>query len=146
MKNRAPILAAAFLIPSLAMAGSTSPSPIEDCAAKSAQSEMNDCLRREWKRADDELNRTYSALVTKLRIDPKALEFLRASESAWIKYRDADCDFATYAASHGTFHGTAVSWCLISITKDRTKELDSQLHCNEGDLSCITPLPPTPAR
>ncbi len=50
---------------------------------------MNVCANEEAKRADDELNRIYKLLLTKVRDDALATDKIKAAQKAWIAYRDA---------------------------------------------------------
>ena len=48
--------------------------------------------------SDDELNRTYSAVLAKYQDDPVAIAAIRAAQRTWIKLRDQD------------FEATRLSW------------------------------------
>ena len=49
---------------------------------------MNQCASDEAKRADDELNRVYRALLSK-ESDPDGVAKIKKAEGAWIAYRNA---------------------------------------------------------
>ena len=48
-------------------------------------------------------------------------DLLRAAERAWIKYRDANCDY--YAAGEGSISRVNAAWCMRDMTEKRAKEL-----------------------
>ena len=53
--------------------------------------------------------------------EPGQRELLRAAERAWIKYRDANCDY--YAAGEGSISRVNSAWCMRDMTEKRAKEL-----------------------
>jgi uncharacterized protein YecT (DUF1311 family) len=65
---------------------------------------------------------------------------LKTAQNAWIKFRDTDCKFQSSASEGGSMYSMVFSGCLADKTLSRTKELNSLLHCKEGDTSC--PLAP----
>ncbi|HYH84359.1 MAG TPA: lysozyme inhibitor LprI family protein, partial [Pyrinomonadaceae bacterium] len=62
--------------------------PCEDAAT---QAEMNQCARKEHEAADAELNKVYNRFAAMLDDEQRAQ--LKGAELAWIKYRDATCEF-----------------------------------------------------
>ncbi len=83
--------------------------------------------------ADRALNDTYRKLMAKA--SPAGRERLRAAQRAWISFRDLDC--AARAGSRtGSFYPASLSLCLEDLTDQRTKTLQAELNCAEGDLSC----------
>jgi uncharacterized protein YecT (DUF1311 family) len=76
--------------------------------------------------ADAELNKEYRQLVSKMS-DKKWELKLRTAQQAWIKFRDANCDYV----SEFSGGGSAVTWeynlCLAEMTTTRTKELREML-------------------
>jgi uncharacterized protein YecT (DUF1311 family) len=54
-----------------------------------AQNQMNVCANEEAKRVDDELNRVYRLLLSKVRSNQLAAAKIKAMERAWLGYRDA---------------------------------------------------------
>jgi uncharacterized protein YecT (DUF1311 family) len=60
------------------------------CNKKAAtQYDLNVCASEEAKRADDELNRVYRLLLSKVRGDALAADKVKAAQKAWVAYRDA---------------------------------------------------------
>lgn len=84
--------------------------------------DVETCLGREIERSDAELNRYYAAAVKRLTDTGQtaALARLRASERAWIRYRNAECDAVWEYWSKGSIRGTFSADCRIRLTRDRT--------------------------
>ena len=97
----------------------------EPCPNAQTQAELNDCAGREYKKADAELNQTYQKLVALLEADDKAQ--LRDVENAWIKYRDANCNFVADQYKGGTIRPMILGFCLADVTRNRAAELKSQI-------------------
>lgn len=109
-----------------------------ECSNAQTQQEMNACAATEYRKADQQLNETYQAIIK--RASPAQRELLTLAEDAWIKVRDADCKFVSSGAEGGSAQGLVHSQCLTDKTRERTNFLSSLTQCDEGDLSC--PLPP----
>ena len=108
------------------------PEPAIDCTNASATFELNFCADKELAAADAQLNDAFKkALVfiaksgAERPYDSKSWEdALRASQRAWIAYRDADCKgLAPMSWTGGTGTTGAVLGCMSAKTKARTKEL-----------------------
>src|SRR2546422_3521583 len=97
----------------------------DPCAKALSQADMNDCWGREYKAADATLNQVYRQLVSKLDDDEKAQ--LKEVETAWLKYRDVNCDFVADQYKGGTMRPMIYAICLGDMTKSRTTELRSQI-------------------
>ena len=97
----------------------------DPCAKASTQADMNDCWGREYKAADATLNQVYRRLVSKLDDEEKAQ--LKEDETAWLKYRDANCDFVADQYKGGTMRPMVYAICLGDMTRNRTTELRSQI-------------------
>ena len=87
------------------------------------QSELN-------QQTDQRLNAVFSSLIAKISAAGKAS--LRDAE----KFRDQECAFETMGSVGGSVHPMVVSQCKSRLTNQRTKDLEGQLNCKEGDLSC----------
>ncbi|CAB4945845.1 unannotated protein [freshwater metagenome] len=87
--------------------------------------EVEQCLAARLSRADAELNRYYAAAVARLTRDGNmtSLAKLRASERAWIAYRDAECDAVYDWWQGGTIRGAMTLSCRTRITQARTFEV-----------------------
>ncbi len=102
---------------------------IQPCEGYGSQAEATGCARREYEAADAELNKVYNRLAGILDADEKAL--LKASELAWIKYRDSTCAFESSQYKGGTMRPMIESFCLTRVTKARTAELKEQLELRQ---------------
>lgn len=91
------------------------------CADARTQVEMNECAGKESEKADRELNNYYDRLSAKLHGAHK--QTLKAAQLAWVKFRDADCEYQTYLFRDGTIYPLLHSSCLTAKTQARTKEL-----------------------
>ncbi|WP_312581505.1 lysozyme inhibitor LprI family protein [Atlantibacter hermannii] len=127
--KRMGLLCFALLMSSAALA--------EDCEKAETQMALNQCAASEYKKADGELNAAYKKVFTLA--SKEQHEMLRNAQNAWIKLRDADCDFVASGVEGGSIQPMIYSQCLTDKTRERTAWLESLLQCGEGDLSC--PLP-----
>ena len=117
---------ASFLLVIAAVAYAGPPQKkLEPCPNAQSQAEMNDCAGREYKKADADLNQVYQKLVAMLDADEKGQ--LRDVENAWIKYRDANCDFVADQYKGGTMRPMILGFCLADVTRNRTSELKGQI-------------------
>jgi len=97
----------------------------DPCATAQTQAEMNICAGNEYKKADAELNQVYRKLVEML--DDAEKSQLKSVETAWIKYRDANCEFVADQYKGGTIRPMILGLCLADVTKNRTTELRTQI-------------------
>jgi len=123
------IMGIALLMSSAALA--------QDCEKAETQLELNECAAAEYQKADGELNAAYKKVFALASKEQHSL--LKNAQNAWIKLRDADCDFVASGVEGGSLQPMIYSQCLTDKTRERTAWLESLLQCGEGDLSC--PLP-----
>jgi len=97
----------------------------EPCADAQSQAELNICWGNQYKAADAQLNRTYQQLAATLDEEEKAQ--LKNAETAWIKYRDANCDFVADQYKGGSIRPMIHAMCLADVTTNRTTELKHQI-------------------
>jgi uncharacterized protein YecT (DUF1311 family) len=83
---------------------------------------MLDCTSAEFSRQDARLNENYKRLMSKL--SSKRKEGLLEAQRAWIKFRDANCDFY-YDPESGSAAHLASTSCMLNATADRATELES---------------------
>lgn len=102
----------------------------DPCADAQTTAEMRDCAGREYKQADDELNRVYGKLTVKIGNREGRKTALRIAQQAWIKYRDSNCDFASYLNRGGTIEPVIRYNCMTSMTASRVKELKEYLEAD----------------
>lgn len=103
-----------------------------DCENASSTVEMNFCAEKDFKAADKDLNVAYAnavAFIKERKLDKpydsaSFEEALRASQRAWLAFRDADCkDLIAQEWSGGTGTAAASLECMTAKTQERTKEL-----------------------
>ena len=117
------ILLIAFAAMSITVSGQKQkPKPCEDAQT---QADMNICWGNEYKKADAALNKTYQELTTMLEDEEKAQ--LKAAENAWLKYRDANCEFVADQYKGGSIRPMIAAICLADVTSNRTTELKNQI-------------------
>lgn len=97
----------------------------EPCANAETQGEMNICWGNQYKAADAKLNQVYRQFMTKLDDEDKAQ--LKEAQTAWLKYRDTNCDFVGDQYKGGTMRPMIAAICLTDVTSSRTKELNAQM-------------------
>jgi uncharacterized protein YecT (DUF1311 family) len=95
------------------------------CSDANTQTEMNICAGKEYKTADAALNKVYQQLVAILNVEEKAQ--LKAAQTAWIKYRDANCVFVGDQYKGGSIRPMIQGLCLADVTQNRTVELRAQI-------------------
>ena len=95
------------------------------CSDANTQAEMNICAGKEYKAADVTLNRVYQQLVAML--EPEEKSQLKEAQTAWIKYRDTNCDFVADQYKGGSIRPMIYGLCLAEVTSNRTSELKAQI-------------------
>nr|AIA13622.1 Protein of unknown function (DUF1311) [uncultured bacterium] len=98
----------------------------DPCENAQTTVEMRDCAGKEYEAADAELNKAYQQLMSKLD-DEGHKTALKEAQLAWIKYRDANCDFESYLNRGGTIYPIVNAGCRTGMTINRTKELQEML-------------------
>lgn len=104
------LLLTLLFVPVVAMA--------QDCKYDGSQLEMNACATRDYKSADDALNKAYFAKVRKLSKPDVAT--LLDEQRNWLHRRDARCKMKTDTGSNATIDHLT---CLQSMTEIRTLQL-----------------------
>ena len=100
-----------------------------------SQMELNQQAGKSLQDADRQLNAVYTKL--RARLSPESRARLQAAEEAWIQFRDKECTFIGSPTVGGSIHGMIVAQCQARLTLVRVKDLETQLNCEEGDLSCV---------
>lgn len=117
------ILILALLLSSISIAGQK---PKDDpCPNAETQSELNQCAGKAYRAADGELNQVYRKLVATLDAEEKAQ--LKVAQTAWLKYRDAHCEFVGDVYKGGTMRPMVHAFCLADVTRNRTTELKDEI-------------------
>jgi uncharacterized protein YecT (DUF1311 family) len=103
-------------------------------AAAQSQLELNQQAAADLRKSDERLNVVYRALQAK--ISDAGKKSLQTAQQSWLRFRDQECEFETIGTVGGSIHSMIVAICLTRLTDQRVKDLEAQLNCKEGDLSC----------
>jgi uncharacterized protein YecT (DUF1311 family) len=102
------------------------------CMAKAmTQLAMNTCAGEELARADAALNAVYQKVLLAARDEPRAVEKIKASERAWIAYRDSYLE-ATYPAedkqaNYGSIYPMEAALLQAELTQQQASALKKLL-------------------
>jgi uncharacterized protein YecT (DUF1311 family) len=100
--------------------------PCEKANESGVTADLVECSSKKLAAADAELNKVYRQLVSQLG-DKKWEVKLRTAQQAWIKYRDANCDYVSEFSGGGSAVTFEYNFCLADMTAARTKELHEML-------------------
>ena len=114
-----------LLIVSAAFSVSAQEKQPEPCPDAQSQFEMNQCAGKAYNAADAELNKVYQKLAAML--DEEEKSQLKTVETAWLKYRDANCEFVGDQFKGGSIRPMIYAFCLADMTRNRTAELKNQI-------------------
>jgi uncharacterized protein YecT (DUF1311 family) len=103
-------------------------------AAAQTQMELNVQAAGDLRKSDERLNAVYNKLRTKISYAGK--QSLQTAQQSWLRFRDQECEFETRGTAGGSIHSMVLAICLTRLTDQRIKDLEAQLNCKEGDLSC----------
>ena len=95
------------------------------------QAEMNATAREDFARADADLNKTYQAVLAKLR-DSESKQKLKEKQRAWIASRDAEAARVAKEASGGSIAPMLRYETMTHLTRERIKELNAMLDRGTG--------------
>ncbi|MBD2301374.1 lysozyme inhibitor LprI family protein [Nostoc sp. FACHB-190] len=96
-----------------------------NCNDPQTQLEINICSQLSYQNADKKLNQVYKQLLPKL--SKTRQQKLIAAQLAWIKFRDASCEFERSAYEGGSIAPAIYAGCLEEATKQRTQQLREYL-------------------
>ena len=102
--------------------------------AAQSQMELNAQAAADLRKSDQQLNAVYNKLRAK--ISDAGKKSLQTAQQSWLRFRDQECEFETMGTVGGSIHSMIVAICLTRLTDQRIKDLEAQLNCQEGDLSC----------
>lgn len=108
--------------------------PPLDCENALSTPDLNACASKDFEKADAELNRVYQAALKDIpemaiadepAFNKEAWEkALRASQRAWVAFRDAECnDHVPLFSGGGSMRTGEVIGCATEMTEARTKYL-----------------------
>lgn len=137
MSNRY-LAALTMLAATAALSPAIAADPPRDCTRIEDYKEMVACYAANSQNADAEVTRVYAAVLQKMNASANR-DLLISSQAAWLAYRTAYCSFVSSAVEGGSIQPTIRGACLADMARLRTKELEHQLNCREGDMSCVVP-------
>jgi uncharacterized protein YecT (DUF1311 family) len=103
-------------------------------AAAQSQMELYAQAAADLRKSDEQLNAVYNKLRAK--ISDAGKNKLQVAQQSWLRFRDQECEFETMGTVGGSIHSMIVAICLTRLTDQRVKDLEAQLNCQEGNLSC----------
>jgi uncharacterized protein YecT (DUF1311 family) len=135
-----------FSVLSLAQQDTTKQSSALDAGlpcdtAGATQMELNRCYNEQYKKVDAHLNVVYRKVMELLELELKysqrhpeeeqikhaqtAIQKLKATEKAWISYRDMNCEAAEFEYGGGSISPMMWSICMTTVTEHRIADLKS---------------------
>ena len=87
--------------------------------------EIKACAQIDFENMDAQLAALYRKLLAgpEVRADQEAAAALKRSQDAWLKYRDAQCEWQTAEMQGGTLRPLVISGCARALTVERIKQL-----------------------
>jgi len=129
------LLLAAFIFGQRALADDK-----PDCIDPQTQMEMTFCAGVDYQEADTALNALWPDVLAAAKLNdeyvgdmarergvPTTVEALRDAQRAWIRFRDAQCEFEAYEVFGGTMQPMVGSLCLARLTRERITLLSQAL-------------------
>lgn len=118
----------------LMMASSVEAQEAGPCDDAQTTIEIGECVSKAYKAADAELNTVWKEVMgtfAKNDYMPAAdlktwKETLLASQRAWIKFKEEDCETVRYEWWGGSGASNAIVFCLLDHTTARTKDLKAR--------------------
>ena len=92
-----------------------------NCGKAETQEELNFCAKRNYMRADSELNAVQQQLFK--RLTSKQKENLKDAQKKWLAYRDAHCKFWAADYEGKPMYDTIFYDCMQEVTSSRMEEL-----------------------
>jgi len=100
---------------------------LQQCIDKaSSAADTRECIGEELEYQDFLLNKYYKVLKKQVK-SKEGIKVLRNAQRAWIKYRDANCEFEAFSMRNGSGWSTLHLDCLNTMTTQRAKELKSNI-------------------
>ena len=89
------------------------------------------CAAQKTKAADDQLNIEYKKTIKRIEEEERALRqtwpstelvsLFRSAQRAWLKFRDAECEFMGISSTPSPWQGVQVEECKLRMTIERTE-------------------------
>ncbi|WP_248796717.1 lysozyme inhibitor LprI family protein [Pseudomonas sp. MWU13-2105] len=106
----------------------------DNCDAN--QASMNECAGKEFKQADDDLNRYYKTQMDYLKT-PANKAALKDAQRKWLAFRDADCLYRNgKPADGGSIWPLLDLQCKTELTRQRAAQLKAYTECRDETNGC----------
>lgn len=89
------------------------------------------CVEKKMESADKELNESYKEAIARIGEEEKELretwsqtelvEPFRKAQRAWLKYRDAECEFTGLSSTPSPWQGVQIEECKLRMTLERVE-------------------------
>jgi uncharacterized protein YecT (DUF1311 family) len=100
-----------------------------------SQTQMNQEADAAYRKADQELNRTYQQILKEYRSQTVFLQSLKTAQQRWIQFRDAEMTARYPAPNTQLEYGSFFPVCYSNGMEERTKQLRLWLTgIPEGDM------------
>ncbi|WP_241639431.1 lysozyme inhibitor LprI family protein [Vibrio parahaemolyticus] len=93
------------------------------------------CVEKKMEFADKELNESYQEAIARISEEEVALreiwsktelvEPFRKAQRAWLKYRDAECEFSGLSSTPSPWQGVQIGECKLRMTLERVEYFKS---------------------
>jgi uncharacterized protein YecT (DUF1311 family) len=93
-------------------------------------------VREAEKELEDELT------AIQARLSPEQRSLLDRAQLSWTTFRSDHCRLQASGVAGGSAYSLIYGVCLEDLTRNRIRQLEYLLDCEEGDLSCPAPKPP----
>ena len=97
----------------------------DPCPDARTQQDLNLCASRAFQKADADLNKLYQQLMKDAGAGERAK--LRAAQVAWLKFRDAHCEYEAFGNTGGSIYPMVYGFCLAEVTGERAKQFRDTL-------------------
>ena len=104
------------------------------CNQDSSMADITICSKQDLNKAEANLKKIYQEALAKIDADFPASsdkdyndgykKALKASQDAWVKFRNVDCDFSNYDRTGGSSQLMNIYGCKADMTNARAKELE----------------------
>ena len=95
---------------------------------------MNTCAEYRFVQADLELNRVYRKLAG--RREERDVRTLRTAQQAWVRWRNANCDYEASDLESGSLKPLVSLTCKARVTNERTEWVLDMLSCTSVRGEC----------
>ncbi|HEY7884673.1 MAG TPA: lysozyme inhibitor LprI family protein [Cellvibrionaceae bacterium] len=94
-----------------------------DCDEAITTPEINYCIGKEVKAAEEQLEQYLQASIARYTDDPDVVAAIEKSQETWEEYREQHCSAIYTLWREGTIRGTMYGSCKQAVTERRTYEL-----------------------